>query len=292
MSEVMKPISQMRKIKSTIGINLLRFFIGCSILFIAIFLFFIFSKGVKVLSLEFLIGYPEDGMTKGGIFPAIFGTFCLTLLAIVIALPLGVLAAIFLSEYAKPEWLVKYIRLAINTLAGVPSIVFGLFGLAVFVVAFDFGASILAGGFTLAVLILPIIINTSEEAIKAVPRDFREASLGLGATKRETIVKIVVPTALPSILTGAIISVGRAAGETAPIIFTAATFYMIRLPSSVYDECMALPFHIYALMTEGTHPEFQVPIAYGTAIVLLVLVLTINLIAILMRYNLRRKRKW
>ena len=159
-------------------------------------------------------------------------------------------------------------------------------------VVLKFGASILAGGFTLAILILPIIINASEEAIKVVPKDFREASLALGATKRETIMKIVLPTALPSILTGAILSVGRAAGETAPIIFTAATFYTIGLPKGILEECMALPFHIYALMTEGTHPELQRPIAYGTAIILLLLVLFINLFAIIIRFNMRRKKKW
>ena len=281
-----------RAIRSFLGITLLRISILFSVIFLIAFLIMIFVKGWKVLSLSFIFEEPREYMTRGGIFPAIVGTFYLTFFSILIALPLGVLSAIFLSEYAKPAWLVRIIRLAINTLASVPSIVFGLFGLAIFVVVFKFGASILAGGFTLAILILPIIINASEEAIKVVPKDFREASLALGATKRETIMKIVLPTALPSILTGAILSVGRAAGETAPIIFTAATFYTIGLPKGILEECMALPFHIYALMTEGTHPDLQRPIAYGTAIILLLLVLFINLFAIIIRFYMRRKKKW
>jgi len=284
--------SKIRTVKSFIGISLLRASIFLSIIFLFMFLIMIFSKGYKVLSFSFISEFPEDAMTRGGIFPAIIGSFYLTFLTILIALPLGVLAAVFLSEYAKPAWLVRIIRLAINTLAGVPSIVFGLFGLAVFVVVLKFGVSILSGACTLAILILPVIINASEEAIKVVPKEFREASLALGATKRETILKIVLPTALPSILTGAILSVGRAAGETAPIIFTAATFYTIGLPKSILEECMALPFHIYALMTEGTHPDLQQPIAYGTAIVLLMLVLVINIFAIVIRYYMRRNKKW
>jgi phosphate transport system permease protein len=187
---------------------------------------------------------------------------------------------------------VTVVRLAINTLAGVPSIVFGLFGLTVFVNMFGFGVSLLSGACTLCILILPIIINASEEAFKAVPQDFREAAYALGATKRQAILKVVLPTALPNILTGAIISVGRAAGETAPILFTAATFYNRHLPGSPFDEVMALPYHIYALMTEGTSPKFQVPIAYGTSIVLLLLVLSVNAVAIIIRYNLRRKKQW
>jgi phosphate transport system permease protein len=282
---------QIRKINNFIGLLLLKFTILLSILFLALFLFLIFSKGFKVLSLNFLLDYPRQQMTKGGIFPAIVGTFYLTMIAITIAFPLGVLASIYLAEYAKPEWLVRMIRLAINTLAGVPSIVYGLFGLTVFVVVLHFGVSILAGSCTLAVLILPVIINASEEAIKVVPREFREASFALGATKRETITKIVLPTAFPSILTGAILSIGRAAGETAPIIFTAATFYTISLPDSIFNQCMALPFQIYALMTEGTHPIQQQPIAYGSAIVLIMMVLIINLTAIIIRFKMRRKNK-
>jgi phosphate transport system permease protein len=281
-----------RTFKQTVWLTLIRLAIFISILFLLVFLILIFVRGGKVLSLSFLTEAPKEGMTKGGIFPAIIGTFYLTIGSILFALPLGVLAAIYLSEYAKPSFFVSTIRTAINTLAGVPSIVFGLFGLALFVNIFGFGVSILSGSLTLGILVLPTIINASEEAIKTVPLDFREAAFALGATKRQTIMKVVLPTALPSILTGAIISVGRAAGETAPILFTAATFYTRKLPKSILDEVMALPYHIYALMTEGTAPKFQVPIAYGTAVVLLLLVLSINLVAIIIRYRIRRKKKW
>jgi len=283
---------KIRVVKQSIALTLVRLSVLVSIIFLFVFLVLIIAKGGKVLSLSFLTEAPREAMTKGGIFPAIIGTFYLTVVAISFAFPLGVLTSIYLTEYAKPAWLVSTIRIAINTLAGVPSIVFGLFGLAVFVNIFGFGVSILSGSLTLGILILPIIINASEEAIKTVPKDFREASLSLGATKRQTILKVVLPTALPNILTGAIISVGRAAGETAPILFTAATFYTRKLPKSISDEVMALPYHIYALMTEGTNPKYQVPIAYGTAVVLLFLILIVNAVAIVTRYRARRKKKW
>lgn len=281
-----------RKVKAFLGINSLRLSIFISILFLFFFLLLIFSKGTKVISWTFLTDVPRMGMTKGGIFPAIVGTLYLTIGAVLFAFPLGVLAAIYLVEYAKEGWFLSMIRTAISTLAGVPSIIYGLFGLTVFVIIFKFGVSILSGSLTLGIMVLPIIIKASEEAIKAVPDDFREASYALGATKRETIIKVVIPTALPNILTGAIVSVGRAAGETAPILFTAATFYTRKLPKSIFNEVMALPYHIYALMTEGTKPEYQVPIAYGTAVVLLGLVLTISAIAIIIRYRMRRMKRW
>lgn len=285
-------MTKVRLIKEKAGIGLLTMTLGVSFAFLIFFLIVIFSRGGSVISWEFFTTMPRDGMTKGGILPAIAGTLWLTLLALFFALLLGLPAALFLSEYAKPAWLVRLIRLAINTLAAVPSIVYGLFGLATFVVWWEFDISILAGAMTLAILILPIIINTAEEAFKAVPYSFREASLGLGATKGETIIKVVIPTAMPGIITGGVISVGRAAGETAPIIFTAATFFSLGMPSSIYDECMALPFHIYALMTEGTSPAEQIPIAYGTAIVLLLLVMAVNLTAVIIRFRMRRSKKW
>lgn len=281
-----------RKVKEFLGINALRMAIFISILFLFLFLFLIFSKGAKMISFSFLTQPPKDGMTKGGIFPAIIGTLYLTILSVLFAFPIGVLSSIYLVEYAKDSPLVTTIRIAIGTLAGVPSIIFGLFGLTVFVITLNLGVSILSGSLTLGIMILPIIIKASEEAIKAVPDSFREASYALGATKRQTIMKVVIPTAIPSILTGAIMSIGRAAGETAPILFTAATFYTRRLPKSVFDEVMALPYHIYALMTEGTSPEHQVPIAYGTAVVLLGLVLLISSVSIIIRYRMRRKKKW
>jgi phosphate transport system permease protein len=282
----------MRKVKEALGLLAVRF----SVLFVVVSLFailiFVLIRGFQVLNLGFLLGAPKSGMTRGGIFPAIVGTFYLAIGSIAFALPLGVLSAIYLSEYAKLKRWVRIIKTGVDALAGVPSVVFGLFGLAVFVKFFGFGVSILSGSLSLGILILPIIIRASEEAIIAVPRGFREASFALGASKWQTVTKVVLPSALPGILTGAILGVGRAAGETAPILFTAATFYQRKLPHSVLDEVMALPYHIYALMTEGTKPEFQVPIAYGTALVLLCLVLGINLTAIVIRTRIRRAKKW
>jgi phosphate transport system permease protein len=218
-----------------------------------------------------------ESMTKGGILPCIVGTVCLSLGAILVALPIGVASAIYLNEYAKPGRLLRVIRLGINNLAGVPSIVFGLFGLAFFVVWLQFGVSILSGALTLGVMSLPVIIG------------YREASLGLGATKWQTINRVVLPAALPGILTGAILGISRAAGETAPIMFTAAVFYTPSLPSSIFDEIMALPYHIYVLATAGTEIEATRHLQYGTALVLIVLVLGLNLIAIIYRARLRRR---
>lgn len=281
-----------RKIQAFLGVNLLRIFITITAIFLLVFLYVIFSKGGKVVTWEFLTQSPRKFMTEGGIYPAIIGTFWLTIISMLFALPFGIFTAIFLTSYAKPAWLVRIVRVAINTLAGVPSIIYGLFGLTVFVRMFHFDVSILSGSLTLGILALPVIINASEEALRSVPRDFREASLALGATERQTILKVMLPTALPNILTGAIISIGRVAGETAPILFTAATFYTRMLPSSIMDEVMALPYHIYALLTEGAHAEKQVPIAYGTAVVLMAMVLIISALAIAIRYNIRKKRKW
>lgn len=282
----------MRKVKHYIGINLLRFCLILTTFFLIMFIYRIFSKGLNVISFEFLTQSPRNGMTEGGIYPAMVGTFWLTVLSIGISFPLGILTAIYLTNYGKPYWLIRTLRIAINTLAGVPSIIYGLFGMAIFVNMLQFDVSILSGSLTLAVLALPMIINASEEAIRSVPVDFRDASLALGATQRQTIMRVLIPTALPNILTGTIISIGRVAGETAPIMFTAATFYTLRLPKSAFDEVMALPYHIYALMTEGTKAESQVPIAYGTAVVLLMLVLSLSTTAIIIRYQIRKKRKW
>ncbi|MBN1755078.1 phosphate ABC transporter permease PstA [bacterium] len=282
----------MRKTKETIGLLLVRLSVLVVLLSLFAILIFVILNGVKVIDLEFLTQPPRAGMTKGGIFPAIIGTFCLSIGAIVFSLPLGVLSAIYLTEYSRQRKWAGAIKVGVNALAGVPSVVFGLFGLAVFVKFFGFGVSILSGALTLGILILPIIIRASEESIIAVPNKFREASLALGANKWQTVWKVVLPTALPGILTGAILGIGRAAGETAPILFTAATFYQRKLPNSLFDEVMALPYHIYALMTEGTKRDLQVPIAYGTALVLLLLVLGINLMAIIIRTRIRRAKKW
>jgi len=282
----------MRKQKEFLGLLLVRFSVLFVLISLFIILMFVAVRGFEVIDIGFLLEPPRAGMTKGGIFPAIIGTFYLAMGSILFALPLGVLSAIYLTEYARLGKWVRAIKIGVNALAGVPSVVFGLFGLAIFVKFFGFGVSILAGSLTLGILILPTIIRASEEAIIAVPRTFREASFALGASKWQTVTKAVLPSALPGILTGAILGIGRAAGETAPILFTAATFYQRRLPHSVLDEVMALPYHIYALMTEGTKPEFQVPIAYGTALVLLLLVLGINLAAIILRTRIRRAKKW
>jgi phosphate transport system permease protein len=259
---------------------------------LAIMLGFIVVGGYRAINWTFLTQPPIEAMTQGGIFPAIVGTFYLTIGAIVIAFPLGVGSAIYLSEYAREGRLVRVIRLGINNLAGVPSVVFGLFGLGLFVVFFGFGSSILSGSLTLGFLILPVIIGASEEALKAVPQTYREASFALGGTKWQTIYKVVLPAALPGILTGSILGIGRAAGETAPIMFTAAAFYTARLPSSVFDEVMALPYHIYVLATAGTHIEETRHLQYGTALVLIALVLGINLIAIILRMRARRKQSY
>jgi phosphate transport system permease protein len=254
-----------------------------------VILYFLVSRGWRAINWTFLTQPPIDSMTKGGILPCIVGTLYLSLGAIVVALPIGVASAIYLHEYARPGRLLRVIRLGINNLAGVPSVVFGLFGLAFFVTWMKFGVSLLAGALTLGALTLPVIIGASEEALRAVPATYREASLGLGATKWQTIYRVVLPAALPGILTGAILGISRAAGETAPIMFTAAVFYTPDLPRSLFDEIMALPYHIYVLATAGTEIEKTRHLQYGTALILIILVLGINLFAILYRARLRRR---
>ncbi len=270
---------------------LIRIMSYMSIIFLVIILSYIFSKGYSALSLDFITQMPSDEMTKGGIFPAILGTLYLMLGSTLISVPVGVITAIYLNEYAGNVKIKKIIRMAINNLAGVPSVVFGLFGLSLFVYLLDFGTSILAGSLTLGILNLPIIIRSTEEALLTVPSSYREASLSLGATKLQTIFNIVVPNAIPGILTGAMLSLGRAAGETAPIMFTAAAFYTPHLPDSVFSEVMALPYHIFVLATAGTHILQTRPIQYGTAIVLITLVLILNLGGLIMRYRFRKRIK-
>ncbi|MFQ3578604.1 MAG: phosphate ABC transporter permease PstA [Bacteroidales bacterium] len=270
------------------GFLLLYLCIGVALLFLLVIIYFIFSRGVQIISWEFLTQPPRDAMKSGGIAPAILGTFYLTIGAIIVALPLGVASAIFLCEYSPDSYVVNIIRTGINNLAGVPSVIFGLFGLSIFVKFFGFGVSILSGSLTLGILILPGIISATQEALISVPQSLREASVALGATQWKTIKKIVLPTALPGILTGVILSIGRAAGETAPILFTAATFYTKNYPNSIFSETMALPYHIYALMTEGAFPQQQTKIAYGSALVLLTLVLAISAIAIYIREKQRK----
>jgi phosphate transport system permease protein len=250
----------------------------------------IFSHGLPALRWDFLTEAPRMGMKEGGIFPAIVGTFYLVLGTISFSLPLGVFAAVYLTEYSQQTVLTRWIRLAIFNLAGVPSVVYGLFGLGLFVIFLKMGASILAGSLTLAIMILPVIVTASEEALLSVPQSFREASLALGATQWQTIWKVVLPNALPGILTGAILGIGRAAGETAPILFTVAAFYLPRLPKSVFDQAMALPYHLYVISTQI--PQVRIETKAGTALVLLILVLSMNLAAILIRSRFRRRKKW
>jgi len=271
---------------------LMRIITYAVVAFIAYILFDIFFHGIPALSWEFLTGNPEKSGAEGGIFPAIIGTLYLVIGTIVIALPLGMFSAIYLTEYAKQSRFTQSIRMAIVTLAGIPSIVFGLFGLGLFVISLNFGASIISGSITLACMILPTIIVASEEALKSVPQYMREGSLALGATKWETIYKNVLPYALPGMLTGSILGIGRAAGETAPILLTAAAFFLPELPTSVFDQVMALPYHLYILATQ--HPEAQkiLPMQYGTALVLLLLVVGLNLAAIILRIRVRKKYKW
>jgi phosphate transport system permease protein len=255
-----------------------------------IIVYFLVARGWRAINWTFLTQPPMDSMTKGGILPCIIGTLCLSLGAILVSLPIGVASAIYLNEYARPGRLVRIIRLGINNLAGVPSVVFGLFGLAFFVVYMKMGVSIAAGSLTLGAMTLPVIIGASEEALRAVPDTYREASLGLGAAKWQTIYRVVLPTALPGILTGAILGLSRAAGETAPIMFTAAVYFTPYLPTSIFDEVMALPYHIYVLATAGTEIETTRPLQYGTALVLISLVLGLNLIAIVYRARLQKRR--
>jgi phosphate transport system permease protein len=278
-----------RKLVHAIFFGLFRLSAAINGIALLIVVYFLVARGWRAINWTFLTQPPMESMTKGGILPCIVGTLCLSLGAILVALPIGVASAIYLNEYARPGRLLRAIRVGINNLAGVPSVVFGLFGLAFFVVWLKMGVSILAGSLTLGVLTLPVIIGSSEEALRSVPDTYREASLGLGATKWQTIYRVVLPAALPGILTGAILGISRAAGETAPIMFTAAVFYTPSLPTSVFDEIMALPYHIYVLATAGTEIEATRHLQYGTALVLIVLVLGLNLIAIIYRARLQRR---
>ena len=252
---------------------------------------FIIVKGAGVLSWDFLTKAPENGMTEGGIFPAIVGTLLLMLGSAVVSFPIGIMSGIYMNEYASRGWVVKFIRMMTNNLSGVPSIVFGLFGMALFVKYLGFGDSILAGSLTLGLLSLPLVIRTTEEALRDIPSGIREGSLALGATKLQTIWKVVLPMGMPRIITGLILSLGRVSGETAPILFTCAAYFFPQLPTSIFDQCMALPYHLYVISTSGTDIDAQQPIAYGTALVLIVIVLVINLLAGMLRRYFENKLK-
>jgi phosphate transport system permease protein len=229
-------------------------------------------------------------MTSGGIFPAIVGTLCLVTGSMIFAFPLGVMAGIYINEYTSNNWGVKIIRVVTNNLSGIPSIVFGLFGMTLFVNTLKFGDSILAGSLTLGLLALPVVIRTTEEALKAVPDAYRSGSLALGATKLQTIKRVVLPTAYPNIITGLILSIGRVSGETAPILFTVAAYFLPKLPTSIFDQVMALPYHLYVISTSGTNLEAARPIAFGTALVLIIIVLLMNMLATLIRRKTNKIR--
>lgn len=252
---------------------------------------FIIYNGIGVINWEFLTSAPTEGMTSGGIFPAIVGTMYLIIGSMIFAFPLGVMSAIYTNEYAGNSWIVKFIRVMTNNLGSIPSIVFGLFGMALFVNTLGFGDSIIAGSLTLGLLVLPLIIRTTEEALKAVPDSYRTGSLALGATKLQTIRRVVLPAALPNITTGLILSIGRVSGETAPILFTVAAYFLPKLPESMYDQVMALPYHLYVIATSGTDIEASRPIAYGTALVLIAIVLFMNILATILRRYFGKKVK-
>jgi phosphate transport system permease protein len=261
------------------------------VLILVAILSFIISKGAGVISWDFLTKAPEQGMVTGGIFPAIVGTLCLIVGSLIFAFPIGVFSGIYMHEYVKPGKVKSFLQLMTNNLAGVPSIVFGLFGMALFVNKLKFGDSILAGSLTLGLLVLPVIIRTTEEALKAISDDYRFASYALGASKLHTIKKIIIPLALPDIITGLILSIGRVSGETAPILFTVAAYFLPKLPDSIYDQVMALPYHLYVLATSGTNIEKARPVAFGTALVLIFIVLITNLFANGIRAYYNKKYK-
>lgn len=257
---------------------------------IIIIVSYIIRQGLPALSLEFIFGFPTNGMKDGGIFPAIVGTIYLTIGTAIFSVPLGIGAAIYLAEYAPENRWTRTIRIAIINLAGIPSVVYGLFGLGLFVIFINLGTSIIAGSLTLAIMTLPIIISTSEEALRAVPQSFRVVSISLGATKWQTIRRIVLPQSLPGILTGVILGLERAAGETAPILFTVAAFYLPSLPDSPLDATMALPYHLFVISTQV--PGMPVTIQFGTALVLMIFVLGMHLLATIIRSRARAKRLW
>jgi len=286
----MKQATQ-KKIAQFIGFFLLRACLTIVLVVLLLFLYDIGRKGGGTISWEFLSQAPRKGMTQGGIFPAIFGTFLVTLITAILAVPLGMCSAIYLNEYARQGRLTRLIRLSIRNLSGVPSIVYGLFGVILFVNIMRFGTSVLSAGLTLGLMTLPWTITASEEALKTVPNSYREGALALGATKWQSIRTNVLPYAVPGMLTGTVLGLARAAGETAPILFTGAAFFLPYLPRSLGDQFMALPYHLYIMATQHHQIEQVRPLAYGTALVLIVLVLGMNMTAVVIRYRLRRKRR-
>jgi phosphate transport system permease protein len=282
--------SRTRLTRQKIGFSFLLLTTVITVIPICAIVIFILIKGWPAISWEFLTTFPYDGMKQGGIMPAIVGTFLLTIGTAIFSIPIGIGAAIYLSEYATDNRWTRMIRIAIVNLAGIPSVVYGLFGLGMFVIFLKFGTSIIAGSMTLSIMTIPVIISTAEEALRAVPQSFRVVSISVGATRWQTIRRIVLPQSLPGIMTGVILGLERAAGETAPILFTAAAFFLPKLPQSIFDPTMALPYHLYVISTQV--PGMPVQIQYGTALVLIAFVLGMNLIATLIRSRARAHRQW
>lgn len=290
MEKSLKSSSSRRNRNQRIGFAVLTLVAILTVLPILLIVVYIFVQGISAISWEFITGFPEDGMRSGGIYPAILGTVILTLGTAIAVVPLGIAAAVYLAEYAADNKRTRAIRLAIINLAGIPSVVYGLFGLGIFVLALQTGTSILAASLTLGIMTLPIVISTAEEAMQTVPNEFRVVSISLGATKWQTIRRIVLPQSQPGIITGIILGLERAAGETAPILFTGAAFFLPTLPNSPFDPTMALPYHLYVISTQV--PGMPTEIQYGTALVLLVIVLGMNLLATIIRSRARARRQW
>ena len=280
-----------KRLKQNIAFWLLRIFTFSVLIILFVILGFIVKKGIGVISWEFLTEMPKDGMTSGGIFPAIVGTLLLVLGSMLVAFPIGIMSGICMSEYVKDGFIKRFVTVMTNNLAGIPSIVFGLFGMEFFVNELKWGDSIIAGSFTLGLLAIPIVIRITEESLKSVSKTFREASMALGATKLQTTYKVVLPIAMPNIVTGLSLSLSRVSGETAPILFTVAAYFLPKLPNSIFDQVMALPYHLYVISTSGTNIEASRHMAYGTALVLIIIVLMFNLLANWLRKYLSRKVK-
>lgn len=290
-AQITSSASNRKRTSQYVAFGLFRLLSLCVVLILFAILGFIIYKGVGVINWEFISSAPREGMTAGGIWPAMVGTFYLMVGSALFAFPIGVMSGIYMNEYAPKGKLVRFIRVMTNNLSGIPSIVFGLFGMALFVNYLGFGDSILAGSLTLGLLCVPIVIRTTEEALKAIPDTLREGSRALGATKLQTIWHVILPMAMPNVITGLILALGRVSGETAPILFTCAAYFLPQLPQSVLDQCMALPYHLYVISTSGTDMEAQLPIAYGTALVLILIVLAVNLLANALRKYFEKKVK-
>ncbi|MEP7170317.1 MAG: phosphate ABC transporter permease PstA [Bacteroidota bacterium] len=280
-----------KRLKEQTAFWILRLLSYSIIAVLIIVLGFIISNGIKVISWDFITKMPADGMTKGGIYPAIIGTLILICGSMIVAFPIGVMSGIYINEFVKDGFFKRLVSIMTNNLAGIPSIVFGLFGMEFFVNQLKWGDSIMAGSFTLGLVALPVVIRTTEEALKSIPNSFREASYALSASKMQTIQKVVLPMAAPNIVTGLILSMSRVSGETAPILFTVAAYFLPKLPTSVFDKVMALPYHLYVIATSGNNIEESRPMAYGTALVLILIVLILNLLANALRRFLGKKIK-